>query len=386
MRQKLLDDFNRPYLYLWAVNRWLAFRSDIIGSSVAFLTSLFILVNLHYIDSGAAGLALMYAVTFTEHVLVFIRIYSINEQNMNAVERIQEYFAVPQEETASSPGRDAPPCWPSSGQIEFVDFSAKYSEALPFVLRNISLQINSGERVAVVGRTGSGKTSLALALLRVLEAQHGKILIDHVDVSSIGLHELRSKVVMVPQDPALFTGTIRCNLDPAGLYTDEELLNSLRRVHLLGGTVSLTALSTDALDSCGENGRTFEDLNSAVSESGSNFSQGQRQLLCIARALLRESKILIFDEATASIDHETDMKIQSTIREIRNCTIITVAHRLRTVMDYDSVIVLENGGVSEFGRPRELMFQKDSYFESLCRESGEWDKLVRLASGEILMS
>jgi ABC-type multidrug transport system fused ATPase/permease subunit len=241
-----------------------------------------------------------------------------------------------------------------------------------------------------VGRTGAGKSSLALALFRGLEAVHGKIVIDGIDISTIGLQDLRENITIVPQDPTLFTGTIRSNLDPFGLFSDEQIFVALRRVHLITETASGTATpaspavvnqSVDDVSAAPENKNIFRNLESPVAESGSNLSQGQRQLLCLARALLKSPRVLMMDEATASIDYATDAKIQETLRELKESTIITIAHRLQTIIDYDKVLVLDHGRVVEFDHPWTLINKEDGSFRGMCENSGNMEALLDGAKG-----
>lgn len=403
-----INTHSRPFIYLWAANRWLAFRVDVVGALVSFFAGAFVVTSVGRIDAGAAGLAMTYAVTFTENVLWFVRLYSSNEQNMNSVERIKEYLDVDQEAALVVEENRPEANWPSKGSVEFIGYTTRYRSDFDPVLKNITFKISPGEKVGVVGRTGAGKSSLALALFRALEAEQGKILIDDVDIGLIGLQDLRENIVMVPQDPTLFTGTIRSNLDPFGLFTDEEIFTALRRVQLVSapsaeasrpetpvqnlrskatantanGTASpapsssTTANGTDT--SALENKNLFRNLSSTVAESGSNLSQGQRQLLCLARALLKNPKVLLMDEATASIDYATDARIQETIREIKNTT-VTIAHRLQTIVDYDKVLVLDRGEVVEFGDPWDLLKEKEGVFRGMCEMSGDLDVLEREA-------
>ncbi|KIV99658.1 uncharacterized protein PV09_08713 [Verruconis gallopava] len=413
-----INTHNRPFIYLWAANRWLAFRVDVVGALVAFFTGAFIILSVGRIDAGAAGLALSYAVTFTENVLWFVRLYAANEQNMNSVERIKEYLDVEQEADDIIPGNRPPSNWPTKGAVEFVGYSTRYRKDFDLVLKKLTFRILPGEKVGVVGRTGAGKSSMALALFRALEAEEGTILIDDVDIGSIGLQDLRENIVMVPQDPTLFTGTIRSNLDPFGLFTDEEIFTALRRVQLIGspgpsstatpsrpgtpivknaslsstenspnGMMNSIAPSSDntlvedsspTQTTSAENKNIFLNLNYNIAESGSNLSQGQRQLLCLARALLKNPKVLLMDEATASIDYATDAKIQETIREIKNTT-ITIAHRLQTIIDYDKVLVLDKGEVIEFGAPYDLIKNEKGTFRGMCDMTGEGEQLRALA-------
>jgi ABC-type multidrug transport system fused ATPase/permease subunit len=459
-----VNTHNRPFIYLWATNRWLAFRIDIAGALVSFFTGIFVIKNVGRIDAGAAGLSLSYAITFTENVLWLVRLYAANEQNMNAVERVKEYIDVEQEAPAEIPETKPAANWPTHGAVQFLGYSTRYRNDLEFVLRNVSFNVRAGEKVGIVGRTGAGKSSLALALFRGLEAEEGKILIDDVDIGLIGLQDLREAITMVPQDPTLFTGTLRNNLDPFGIFTDEEIFTALRRVQLissaakaaddatgdklvrLAGTSNAqqyrtkhllntsiesgmaTPASSDAPtlaagsipfhagdgpeggedgietvlaenatgpNSCSQsseatltkvvsnarddNKNIFVNLSSPIAESGSNLSQGQRQLLCLARALLKSPRVLLMDEATASIDYATDSKIQETLRELKDSTIITIAHRLQTIIDYDKVLVLDKGEVLEYADPWELIQKKNGSFRGMCEMSGDFDTLLELA-------
>lgn len=413
---------NRPFIYLWAANRWLAFRVDIVGSLVSFFAGVFVLLSVGRIDAGAAGLAMTYAVSYSENMLWFVRLYAENEQNMNSMERIKEYLDVEQEAPALVEENRPPGNWPAHGGIEFINYSTRYRADFDRVLKGISFKVLPGEKVGVVGRTGAGKSSMTLALFRALEAEEGKILVDDVDIGLIGLQDLREKIVMVPQDATLFSGTIRSNLDPFELFTDEEIFTALRRTQLIGSPspstastparpASLTDANTDSTtegqnsesqdifastviassssdtahgdetrpsSAINENKNIFLNLSSPVTESGQNLSQGQRQLLCLARALLKEPAVLLMDEATASIDHATDSKIQETIRHLKNTT-ITIAHRLKTIVDYDKVLVLDQGNVMEYGEPWELIKKEDGLFRGMCEGSGELDILIEMA-------
>jgi ABC-type multidrug transport system fused ATPase/permease subunit len=265
------------------------------------------------------------------------------------------------------------------------------------VLRNLTFKIEAREKVGIVGRTGAGKSSLTLGIFRALEADEGKILIDDVDVGLIGLRDLREAITIVPQDPTLFMGTIRTNLDPFNLHTDEQIFMALRRVHLiqpdeLTAATTLLPEATTATDTVAAstsadepsrpasvtNKNIFLDLSSPVTESGNNLSQGQRQLVCLARALLKNPTVLVMDEATASIDYATDSAIQETIRELTS-TIITIAHRLQTIADYDKVLVLDKGEMVEYGHPWELMRKKGGSFRGMCDMSGDYASLAAAA-------
>lgn len=416
--QNRVNTHNRPFIYLWAANRWLAFRIDIAGALVAFFSGVFVILSVGKIDAGAAGLSLTYAVTFTENVLWLVRLYAANEQNMNSIERVKEYLDIEQEARAIIPETRPANNWPSNGAVQFINYSTRYRSDLDPVLRNITFNILPGQKVGIVGRTGAGKSSLALALFRGLEAETGKILIDDIDIGLIGLQDLRESITIVPQDPTLFTGTIRSNLDPFGLFTDEEIFTTLRRVQLIGvpspasssskpstpvsatkpamptppASPSLSTSSSASADAASseptdpgltrhesnsrDNTNIFLTLSSPISESGSNLSQGQRQLLCLARALLKHPRVLLMDEATASIDYATDAKIQDTLRELKDSTIITIAHRLQTIVDYDVVLVLDKGEVVEFDAPWVLLAREGGVFRGMCEMSGDLEGLV----------
>lgn len=394
-----VNTHNRPFIYLWATNRWLSFRIDVVGDLVAFFAGMFVILSIGTIDAGSAGLSLSYALTFTENVLWLVRLYAMLEQNMNSVERIKEYLDVEQEAEAIVEKTRPAANWPSQGGVEFINYTTRYRSDLEPVLRNVTFKVAPQEKVGIVGRTGAGKSSLALALFRGLEAETGKILIDDIDVGLIGLQDLRESITIVPQDPTLFTGTIRSNLDPFSLFTDEDIFTALRRVQLIGASGSpdgasspvvpaVASLRAEAATETSESGTStpttnkniFLNLSSPVAESGNNLSQGQRQLLCLARALLKQPKVLMMDEATASIDYTTDSKIQETIREI-DATILTIAHRLQTVADYDKVLVLDKGEVVEYGHPYELMRRdgNDAIFKGMCEMSGESEALLKTA-------
>jgi len=273
----MIDKHNRPFFYLWACNRWLGFRVDIAGALVAFFAGVFVVLNVGKITAGSAGLSLTYAITFTENVLWVVRLYAVNEQNMNSVERIREYLEVEQEAPEIIEDNRPPTSWPDQGRVSFKKYSTRYRPDLDLVLKDVSFEVQPGEKMGIVGRTGAGKSSLTLALFRSLEAEEGKIEIDGIDISTIGLRDLRQSITMVPQDPTLFTGTIRSNLDPFGVHTDSEIFAALKGVQLINEEPEPAA--PVAGDDATVNKNIFLDLQSPVSESGSNLSQGQRYFL-----------------------------------------------------------------------------------------------------------
>jgi ABC-type multidrug transport system fused ATPase/permease subunit len=252
-------------------------------------------------------------------------------------------------------------------------------------LRGISFSVSPQEKIGVVGRTGSGKSTLALSFFRFVEASQGAIVIDGIDIKDLGTEDLRSNLTIIPQDPTLFSGTLRSNMDPFDSFKDEDIFTALRRVHLLSseeeGSTANTVVTDSTLDEV--NANVFKDLDTPVTEGGKNFSQGQRQLLCLARALLKRSRIVLMDEATASVDFETDKAIQKTIStEFADCTILCIAHRLHTVIEYDRILVLDQGKILEFDNPLALLNNSDSSFYKMCRNSGEFDSLVTLAKAK----
>lgn len=269
-----------------------------------------------------------------------------------SVERVEEYADLPQE--APWKTVDVNSEWPHHGIIEFKDFQVRYREGLDLVLKGITFSCKSQEKIGIAGRTGAGKSSMTLSLFRIIEAAGGKIIIDDIDIADIGLHSLRSRLTIIPQDPVLFSGTLRMNVDPFNSYSDDEIWIALEHSHLKAFVKTLS-----------------DGLAHKVSEGGENLSVGQRQLICLARALLRKTKVLILDEATAAIDIETDELIQKTIRaQFKDCTILTIAHRLNTIMDSDRIIVLDQGVIVEFDSPQVLLSDKNSIFYGMAKNSG----------------
>ncbi|KAI0220819.1 Transporter of the ATP-binding cassette (ABC) [Massospora cicadina] len=350
----------RCYFYLWVANRWLQIRSDLTGNLVALATGVLLLAFRSRLSPALAGLALSYALNFSSHILWIARYYSVVEMNLNSIERLQEYLSVAPEPPLVVEACRPPPHWPTRGQISIRNLVIRYAADRDPVIRGISFDVRPGEKVGIVGRTGAGKSTLALAFFRFIDAEVGSIAIDGLDIYRLGLNDLRSRLTIIPQDAVLFSGTIRSNLDPFEQHPDQRLWHALRRVHF-GAPTAFT-------------------LDQPVTENGRNFSQGQRQLLALARALLRRSRVIIMDEATASVDHATDASIQATIRqEFSHCTLLCIAHRLRTIIDYDRVLVMDRGCVKEFDTPAALLSKPNGHFRSMCRESGDLESLLQLA-------
>ncbi|GMM34147.1 bile acid-transporting ATPase [Saccharomycopsis crataegensis] len=384
MRQNLekIDDNNRPFFYLWVANRWLHLRVDTAGSFVSFFAGAFVILSVKYLDAGLAGLSLSYAISFTESALWIVRLYAEVEMTMNSVERLQEYLDIEQEPARLIPETAPEASWPSKGVIEVKDLSLRYAPELPQVIKNVSFNVESTSKVGIVGRTGAGKSTIITALFRFLDPETGFIKIDGVDITSIGLDTLRQAITIIPQDPTLFSGTIRSNLDPFDEKSELEIYEALRRVNLISldefSAVQTMAQSTVYCEGGEdeENRNKFLNLHSVVEEGGKNLSQGQRQLMCLARSLLRAPKVILLDEATASIDYNSDAKIQQTIRsEFSGSTILTIAHRLRSIIDYDKILVMDAGEVKEYADPWTLISDKSTIFYSMCANSGELETL-----------
>ncbi|KAG0274868.1 hypothetical protein BGZ95_009402, partial [Linnemannia exigua] len=381
--QELLDVHNRPYFYVWVCNRWLSIRVDILSAFVSLFAGVFIILRRDTIDSGAAGLSLTYSLAFTHHVLWFVRTLAFNEINMNCVERVQEYMILPQEAPAIIGFHRPPIDWPTQGEIQVENLVMQYAPDGPAVIRDISFHVSPCEKIGIFGRTGAGKSTLAVAFFQFMEMTSGRIVIDGVDISQIGVHDLRSNLIIIPQDPVLFVGTVRSNLDPFQEHDDAALWAVLKRVHLVSSSASDTNTSADTHGNNNNNtsNNGFGNLDSEVKENGNNFSQGQRQLIGLARALLKNSKIIIMDEATASVDHATDAKIQATIREsCRDATLLTIAHRLRTIIDFDRVLVMDHGKVVQMDTPAKLIREEGGVFRNMCQRSGEFELLFDLAT------
>ncbi|KAJ1831821.1 Transporter of the ATP-binding cassette (ABC) [Coemansia sp. RSA 2711] len=396
-----IDDNIRPFIYMWGANRWLSIRVDLAGAFVSFMAGLLALTATGRMDAGLAGMSLSYALNFTEHILWVVRFYSVNEMNLNSVERVVEYLDVEPEAPVAIADRTPPPEWPAEGGIHVEDLVLRYADSLPPVIRGISFEVRPREKVGIVGRTGAGKSTLTLALLRIMEASAGRIVVDGIDISQIGVGDLRSRLTIIPQDPVLFTGTIRTNLDPFNRHGDDELWLALRRAHLLGDSADNAVQSSASTISdyglaettCADGssshrvsgkpvglGRTITGLEMTVAENGSNFSQGQRQLIALARALVKRTQVILLDEATASVDAVTDSKIQRTIRtEFSGATLLCIAHRLRTIVDYDRVLVLDQGQVVEYDTPYSLLCKPDGLFRHMCLKSGEYEYLFSAA-------
>lgn len=337
--------------------RWLSLRLQFNGTILVGAVSTLGIYTAKNgsVSAGVVGVAITYALKLTDTLNQVNRESADRETQMVSVERVHHYTtSVPKEAELVVPGQALPAGWPARGDVTCQNVTMRYREGLPTVLNDVSVQIKSGERVGVVGRTGCGKSSLLLTLMRLIEPTSGRVTIDDVDVGTIGLHSLREKAAIIPQDPAILTGTIRFNLDPFATKPDKELWDALEKAQL-----------KPRVESAG-------GLDSKVEEGGGNYSVGELQLLCLARALLRRQDVgglLLLDEATSALDGETDNIIQEVIRKDFHCTTITIAHRIQTLMDYDKILVLNEGKVAEFDSPQNLM-KREGQFKALANEAG----------------
>ncbi|KAK0432840.1 P-loop containing nucleoside triphosphate hydrolase protein [Armillaria borealis] len=355
--QRRVDRNQICYLSSISVNRWLSVRLEAVGATIIFLVATLAMVALITtgVDAGLVGLVLSYALNATSSLNWVVRSASEVEQNIVSVERILHQSEVVPEAPHELPDSKPDGPWPSKGGVEFSHYSTRYRPDLDPVLKDITMTIKPSEKIGVCGRTGAGKSSLLLALFRIIEPTEGTILIDGVDITKIGLHDLRSSISIVPQSPDLFEGTLRENIDPVGEHVDADIWVALGQAHLKTYVESLP-----------------EGLDAPVREGGSSLSSGQRQLLCFARALLRKSKVLVLDEATSAVDLDTDQAIQDIIRgpAFTDVTILTIAHRLNTIIESDRVLVMEAGKMAEFDTPQALLSKPDSIFYSLASQAG----------------
>ncbi|XP_063535449.1 multidrug resistance-associated protein 1 [Cydia strobilella] len=346
-------DHNQSCYYPSCIaNRWLAVRLEMIGNLIIFCAALFAVLGREDGNPGVVGLSVSYALQITQTLNWLVRMTSEVETNIVAVERIKEY-AETQQEAVWTVEKGPGSTWPETGALQLEGLTLGYRAGEP-ALRGVTCAVAPRDKLGIVGRTGAGKSTLTLGLFRIVEAMSGRILIDGIDISTIGLHQLRSRITIIPQDPVLFSGTLRMNLDPFDAYSDDDIWRSLEHAHLKNFVQGLSA-----------------GLRHEIAEGGENLSVGQRQLVCLARALLRKTPLLVLDEATAAVDLETDELIQKTIRsEFAGCTVLTIAHRLNTIMDSTRVMVLDKGQLVEYAAPDQLLQDRNSVFYGMAKDAG----------------
>lgn len=371
---ELIDNMNEAYYLTIANQRWLAIHMDIIATIFALLIALLCVNRVFNITAASVGLLLSYVFQIAGQLSMLIRTFTQVENEMNSAERLASYaFHLPEEAPYLINERTPAPSWPDKGIVKFDNASLAYRPGLPLVLKNLSFEVKPSEKIGICGRTGAGKSSIMTALYRLSELESGKITIDDVDIASLGLKDLRSKLSIIPQDPVLFRGSIRKNLDPFNESSDSKLWDALVRTGLIDPSrLDIVKKQVKTQSTEDEEGSIIHKfhLDQQVEDEGSNFSLGERQLIAFARALVRDSKILILDEATSSVDYETDFKIQtSIIKEFSQCTILCIAHRLKTIINYDRILVLDKGEIKEFDTPWNLFNISNGIFQQMCQKS-----------------
>ena len=391
-----IDEMNAAYYLTFSNQRWLSVRLDAVGSLLVLTTGILVVTSRFDVPPSTGGLVLSYILVIAQMIQFTVRQLAEVENGMNAVERLLHY-GTKLEEEAPLHTVEVRESWPEKGEIIFDNVKMRYRAGLPLVLKGLSLHVAGGEKVGIVGRTGAGKSSIVSTLFRLVELDGGHMTIDGIDISTIGLHDLRSRLAIIPQDPTLFNGTVRSNLDPFCQHTDLELWSALRQADLVQDDNSSSSSSSSASDKkrsssiestvapspADTEGQATQQqqrirLDSRVVEDGLNFSLGQRQLMALARALVRNSRIIVCDEATSSVDVETDDRIQRTMANaFRGRTLLVIAHRLRTILGYDRICVLDKGRIVELGTPIDLWHMKDGIFRGMCDRSGIGENEVR---------
>lgn len=365
-----IDEMDSAYYLTYANQRWLSVRLDIIGNCLVFTTGILVVTSRFDVSPSIGGLVLSYILSIVQMLQFTVRQLAEVENGMNAVERILHY-GTKLEEEAPLKTIDVRKSWPEKGEIVFDNVEMRYREGLPLVLHGLSMHVKGGERIGVVGRTGAGKSSIMSTLFRLVEISGGRITIDGLDIATIGLQDLRSRLSIIPQDPTLFRGTIRSNLDPFKEHTDMDLYAALRQAGLVAELPPPQPAGSNGLVAAAPKDPSRIQLDTVVEEDGLNFSLGQRQLMALARALVRASQIIVCDEATSSVDMETDDKIQATIATaFRGKTLLCIAHRLRTIIGYDRICVMDKGRIAEMDTPINLWRKEDGIFRGMCERSG----------------
>lgn len=358
---KYQDVHSSAWFLFIASSRWLGISLDWLSVAYISIITLVMTLTVGATTGSQIGLAISSALFLSGSFQWGVRQSTELESHMTSVSRIREYSELPEEPPReSAPGLKPAPSWPDRGEIEFKSVNLRYFENEDPVLKELTFKINAGEKIGIVGRTGAGKSSIIAVLFRLTEPE-GHIYIDGVDTKTIGLHDLRKKLSIIPQEPILFNGSIRRNLDPFAEYNDIDLWLALEQVKLKDVVRSLPGA-----------------LDAELNEGGSNFSVGERQLVCLARAVLRQNRIIVLDEATANVDPDTDKFIQRTISEsFTDCTRLTIAHRLNTIMDSDRVLVMDAGQVREFDVPQLLLEKEDGYLSTMVKNSGKNEAQLR---------
>lgn len=386
-----IDEMNSAYYLTFSNQRWLSVRLDFIGNALVFTTGILVITSRFSVSPSIGGLVLSYILAIVQMIQFTVRQLAEVENGMNAVERLR-YYGTQLEEEAPLHTIEVRPSWPEKGEIVFDEVEMRYREGLPLVLKGLSMHVRGGERIGIVGRTGAGKSSIMSTLFRLVEISAGHITIDGVDISTVGLNDLRRRLAIIPQDPTLFRGTVRSNLDPFHEHTDLELWSALRQADLVPRDADADTATVDTKEpsspSAPANGQPARiHLDTVVEEDGLNFSLGQRQLMALARALVRNSQIIVCDEATSSVDMETDDKIQATIASgFKGKTLLCIAHRLRTIIGYDRICVMDQGGIAELDTPLELWKKEGGIFRGMCERSGIRGEDIRGAREGLLLA
>ena len=353
-----VNEMDSAYFLTFSNQRWLSVRLDCIGNLLVLTTGILVVTSRFNVSPSIAGLVLSYILSIVMMIQFTVRQLAEVENAMNATERLH-YYGTQLDEEPPLHLKEVKNSWPEKGEIVFDNVQMRYREGLPLVLQGLDMKVEGGERIGIVGRTGAGKSTIMSTLFRLVELSGGTISIDGVNIATVGLYDLRSRLAIIPQDPTLFRGTIRSNLDPFNEHTDLELWSALRQSDLVDADAHLEDKT---------HGRIH--LDGIVEEEGLNFSLGQRQLMALARALVRGSQVIVCDEATSSVDMETDQKIQKTIATgFKGKTLLCIAHRLKTIINYDRICVMDQGRITELDKPINL-YDQGGIFRGMCDRSG----------------
>ena len=354
--RKKADNFLKTRIFLVGIMNWYTLMLDFLSYMFIVFLILFSIFFRHDFEPATIGILLNYCVQIQDELVRYLTCRSNLENDMVGLERAIAYTKIIQERPDHMPKDNQIGVWPSEGGIRFENYSVQYRPETEIVLKNLNFEINPREKIGIVGRTGSGKSTIALCLFRILEAKEGKIFIDDVDIAEVGLKKLRSNITIIPQDPTLMEGSLKFNIDPLNIHTEQEIEDVMREI-------GFWYICERNLEENKNKPDNEKGLNMIITENGGNISIGERQLICITRAILRKSKIIIMDEATASIDVNTENIIQKAINNLLNdSTILTIAHRIKTVLNSDRILVLDNGEVREFDSPKILLMNKESMF------------------------